>query len=156
MTEHNHIERHLHLLKDDQPPLKSPNTALVAAATTSGILLSEDQPFVQTIENDHNGGSPKRQTIWCLKDMEIEFLPEFAAEKISTAEFVRRFRDPQWRELNPHHPIAYMAWFHATHLRLREKIRENKALLMVRRGSRIAFIPQGCDAATREKILALL
>jgi len=150
------IERHLHVLKDEQPPLKSPNTALVAAATTSGIQLSEDQPFVHTIEEDAVTGQPKRQTVWCLKDMEIEFLPEFTEEKISTAEFVRRFRDAQWRMNNPHHPIAYMAWFHETSQRLREKIRDNKALLMVRRGNRIAFIPQGCDAAIRDKILALL
>ena len=156
MNDPQQIERHLHVLKDDLPPLKSPNTALVAAATTSGIQLSEDQPFVQTLEDDPATGTPKRQTIWCLKDMEIEFLPQFAAEKIPTAEFVRRFRDTQWRQKNPHHPIAYMAWYHETNQRLREKIRENKALLMVRRGNRIAFIPQGCDAATREKILALL
>ncbi len=155
-TDPNQTEQYLHILKDDQPPLKSPNTALVAAATTSGIQLSAQQPFVQTIELDQDGDNPKRQTIWCLKDMEIEFLPQFQAEKINTAEFVRRFRDPRWRLDNPHHPIAYMAWFHETTNRLREKIKENKALFMVRRGNRIAFIPQGCDTAYREKILALL
>ena len=149
------IERHLHILKDDLAPLKSPNTALVAAATTSGIMLSEEQPFIQTIE-DVPGGEPKRQTIWCLKDMEIEFAPNFARESISTAEFCRRFRDAQWRQANADHPIAYMAWMHETNCRLRDKIRLNKALLMVRRGKKIAFIPQGCDAATRDKILALL
>jgi len=105
------IERHLHILKDDLAPLKSPNTALVAAATTSGIRLSEEQPFVQTIEMKE--GEPRRQTVWCLKDME-------------------------------------------TNQRLREKIKENKALLMVRRGNRIAFIPEQSSAAEREKILALL
>ena len=147
-------ERRLHVLKDDCQALKSPNTDLVAAATTSGIKLSEDQPFIQTIEGTLEG--TKWQTIWCLKDGEVEFRPEFQAEKISTAEFVRRFRDPQWRTNNPHHPIAYMAWMQETNQRLREKIRENKALLMVRRGNKIAFIPQGCEAATRDKILALL
>ena len=154
MNDPNKIERHLHVLKDDQPPLKSPNTALVAAATTSGIPLSEDQPFIQTLEG--SGDDIKRQTIWCLKDCDVEFLPEFAAERISTAEFVRRFRDTQWRTDNPHHPIAYMAWMHETNQRLRDKIRLNKARLMVRRGNKIAFIPQGCDAVTRDKILALL
>jgi hypothetical protein len=147
-------ERKLHVLKDDLPPLKSPNTALVAAATTSGIQLSEDQPFIQTLEG--SGDDVKRQTIWCLKDCEAEFLPEFKPEKISTTEFVRRFRDTQWRIDNPHHPIAYMAWMHETNQRLRDKIKHNKALLMVRRGNKIAFIPQGCDAATRDKILGLL
>ena len=156
MNDPNTIDRHLHILKDDQPPLKSPNTALVAAATTSGILLSEDQPFLHTIEEDAATGQPKRQTVWCLRDMEIEFMPQFEPERIATAEFVRRFRDPAWRAANPHHPIAYMAWMHETHQRLRERIRDNKALLMVRRGNRVAFIPQGCDAATRDKILALL
>lgn len=156
MTDPNTIERHLHVLKDDMAPLKSPNTALVAAATTSGILLSEDQPFLHTLEDDPNGGQPKRQTVWCLRDMEIEFLPQFEPERITTGEFVRRFRDPAWRMANPHHPIAYMAWMHETNQRLRERIRDNKALLMVRRGNRTAFIPQGSSAAEREKILALL
>ena len=154
MNDPNKIERHLHVLKDDQPPLKSPNTALVAAAATSGIPLSEDQPFIQTLEGA--GDDVKRQTIWCLKDCDVEFLPEFEPERISTAEFVRRFRDTQWRTDNPHHPIAYMAWMHETNQRLRDKIKHNKALLMVRRGNKIAFIPQGCDAATRDKILGLL
>jgi hypothetical protein len=154
MTESTTRERKLHVLKDDLPPLKSPNTALVAAATTSGIQLSEDQPFIQTIEG--SGDDVKRQTIWCLKDCEVEFLPEFTPERISTAEFVRRFRDAQWRTDNPHHPIAFMAWMHETNQRLREKIKLNKALLMVRRGNKIAFIPQGCDAATRDKILSYL
>ena len=154
MTETTARERKLHVLKDDLPPLKSPNTALVAAATTSGIQLSEDQPFIQTLEG--SGDEVKRQTIWCLKDCEIEFLPEFEPEKISTSEFVRRFKDTKWRTDNPHHPIAYMAWMHETNQRLRDKIRLNKALFMVRRGNKIAFIPQGCEAAVRDKILALL
>ena len=154
MTETTARERKLHVLKDDLPPLKSPNTALVAAATTSGIQLSEDQPFIQTLEGSVD--EVKRQTIWCLKDCEIKFLPEFESEKISTTEFVRRFRDTQWRTDNPHHPIAYMAWMHETNQRLRDKIRLNKALFMVRRGNKIAFIPQGCEAAVRDKILALL
>jgi len=154
MNDHKPIERNLHVLKDDLPPLKSPNTGLVAAATTSGIQLSEDQPFIQTLEG--SGDDVKRQTIWCLKDCEVEFLPEFEPERISTTEFVHRFRDTQWRIDNPHHPIAYMAWMHETNQRLRDKIKLNKALLMVRRGNKIAFIPQGCDAATRDKILALL
>lgn len=150
-------ENSVHILKDDQTALKSPNTALVAAAATSGFLLSTDSPFTQTLEDNPNDPEhPHRQTVWCLKDMEVEFLPQFVAESISTAEFVRRFRDTQWRIDNPHHPIAYMAWFHETNQRLREKVRENKPLLMIRRGKRIAFIPQGCDAAIREKILALL
>jgi len=151
------IERKLHVLKDDLPPLQSPNTALVAAAATSGIALSEDQPFIQTLEGTGAEGSVvKRQTIWCLKDCEVEFLPAFEPERIATAEFVRRFRDPKWRLANPHHPIAYMAWMYETQQRLRERIRDNKALLMVRRGNKIAFIPQGCEAATREKILSYL
>ena len=150
-------ENSIHILKDDQAPLKSPNTALVAAATTSGFLLSTTSPFIQTLEdNPGDPEHPKRQTVWCLKDMEVEFLPKFKAESISTAEFVRRFRDMQWRIDNPHHPIAYMAWMHETNQRLREKVRQNKPLFMVRRGNRIAFIPQGCDASTRDKILALL
>ncbi|XHR27549.1 MAG: hypothetical protein ACFUZC_16585 [Chthoniobacteraceae bacterium] len=150
------IEESVHIIKDAAAPLKSPNTALVAAAATSGCLLSETQPFLQTLEEDPVTHEVKRQTVWCLKDMDLEFLPAFTAEKISTAEFVRRFRDAEWRAQNPHHPIAYMAWFYENHQRLLDKIKHNRPLFMVRRGHRTAFIPQGCDAATREKILALL
>lgn len=145
----------VHLLKDDKPALKTPNTALIAAATTSGFELSAVQPLVETVE-ELPSGEVKRQTVWSLKDTEVEFLPEFKAEKISTAEFVRRFRDLEWCKANPHHPISYMVWCHETANRLREKVRQNKPLIMVRRGKRIAFIPQGSDAATVEKVMAYL
>jgi hypothetical protein len=148
-------ERTLHILKDALPALQTPNTALVAAATTSGFELSPAQPLVETVE-EGPGGEVKRQTVWSLRQMEVEFLPQFDAEKISTGEFVRRFRCGKWRAENPHHPIAYMAFMHETGQRLREKIKGNKPLVMVRRGSRIAFIPQGSDAATVEKIMAYL
>jgi hypothetical protein len=150
------VERRLHLLKDHEPPLKSHNTALVAAATTSGIQLSEERPFVQTLEEDPVTGAAKRQSVWCLKDMEVAFLPEFEAETITTAEFVRRFRDTEWRKKNPHHPIAYMAWFYETYRDLLQQLRENKPLLTVRRGNRVALVPQGCDASVRDRILSLL
>jgi hypothetical protein len=148
-------DRTLHVLKDELPPLKSSNTALVAAATTSGLMLAQDSPYTHTIE-EVQGREPRQQTIWCLRDMEAEFLPEFEAEKISTSEFIRRFRDTQWRLDNPHHPIAYMAWFHETNQRLRENVKKQKPLLMIRRGGRIAFIPQGSDKITQDKILAML
>jgi hypothetical protein len=150
------MERRLHILKDNESPLKSRNTAIVAAATTSGIELSGDRPFLHTIEEDPNTKQPKRQTVWCLKDMEIDFSPEFKAETITTAEFIRRFKDAEWRKNNPHHPIAYMAWFYETYMKLQEQIRENKPLLIVRRGNRLALVPQGADAALRDRILSLL
>ena len=146
--------RELVVLKDDLPPLKSTNTALVAAATTCGFMLSIDSPYTHTMEETGKGTA--QQTIWCLQDMEAEFLPQFKAEKLSTGEFIRRFRDTAWRLANPHHPIAYMAWFHETNQRLRENVKKQKPLFMIRRGGRIAFIPQGSSQADQDKILAML
>lgn len=148
-------EESLHIIKDDQPPLKSPTTALVAAAATSGVALSQTQPFVHAIESGDNG-KPKRTVVWCLADHEIEFAPNFPKERVTTAEFVRRFRDVEWRKANPDHPIAYMAWFFDNLCGLRDQIRANKPLLMIRRGRRVAFIPQDCPPEQREKILSLL
>ena len=149
-------ELRLHIVKDHVSPLKSVKTALVAAAATSGIELSEERPFIQTVEEDPITGEIKRQTVWCLQDSEIDFLPAFQAERISTADFVKRFLDLKWRAENPHHPIAYMAWFYETLMGLKAQIKENKPLLLVRRGKRVAMIPQGCDPETREKLLSIL
>jgi hypothetical protein len=145
----------LHIIKDDQPPLKSATTAMIAAAATSGIGLSGNQPFVHAIESDETG-QPKRTVVWCLADTEIEFAPNFPDERITTAEFVRRFRDVAWRKANPDHPIAYMAWYAENLSNLRTQIRESKPLLMIRRGRKVAFIPQDCPPERREKILSLL
>lgn len=149
------MQESLHILKDDQAPLKSPTTALVAAAATSGIALSGTQPFVHAVETDESG-QPRRTVVWSLADTEIDFAPAFPEERITTAEFVRRFRDVEWRKANPDHPIAYMAWFFENLTGLRAQIRETKPLLMIRRGRRIAFIPQDCLPERREKILSLL
>ena len=145
---------HSYILKDDLSPLKSPNTALVAAATTSGIQLSSEQPFLQTVEEVD--GKIKRQTIWNLKDMSITFKPNFKEEEITTETFVKRFTDAKWRAENPDHPIAYMAYMHETLNRFKDKIKDNKPLIMIRRGSRIAFIPENATQEVRDKILALL
>ena len=69
---------------------------------------------------------------------------------------MRRFGDPQWRKANPDHPISYMAWASENPSRLRDQIRESKPLLMLRRGRRVAFIPQDCTPERREKIRSLL
>jgi hypothetical protein len=145
----------LHIIKDDRPPLDSPATALVAAAGTSGIGLSGTQPFVHAVEMAE-GGEPKRTVVWSLADAEVVFAPNFAEERITTAEFVRRFRDAEWRAAYPDHPIAYMAWFAENLAAYRDQIRASKPLLMVRRGRRVAFIPQDCSPERREKLLSLL
>lgn len=157
------------VLKDQQSPLRSENTLLVCAAMTSGFPLftrvdeltgQRGGGFSETVEqvqpSPANPSGLKRQTVWLLEDAEVEFRPEFAAERISTGEFIRRYRSSEWRAENPHHPISYMAWTHETYNRLRDKLRHHKPSVMVRRGTRFAVIPASAPATERDALLALL
>lgn len=158
------------VLKDATSPLKSENTLMVCAATTSGIPLhthidpdtgeKSGAGFQETIEKvEPSAANPtgtKRQTVWLLTDEKIEFRPIPACETIDTAEFIRRYKDKEWRAANPDHPIAYMAWMHETYSRLREKLRDHKPTLMIRRGNRVAFIPPHATKEESDKILGLL
>lgn len=147
------LNEKLSLLVDHQHPLSSPNTHAVAAALTSGGSLGE-QGYLDTIEEGHDG-KPRRTVVWLLKDSEIEF-KAIPAEKISQAEFLRRWHDRQWLTENPDHPIAFIRAYQDNVSELRNQIKNASPTIKVTRGGRAAFIPANASEAQRSKLLSKL
>jgi len=142
-------------VRGEEPPHRSPDTALVAAALVSGVRLAGDKPFLDTIEEV--GGEAKRSVTWSLDGgSEITFRPAFPEETMDFAEFRRRFEDDAWCRANPDHPISYLRALADTLLSLQDQLRGRKPALLIRKGKRFAVIPQDADPKRKAEILALL
>ncbi len=143
----------LSVLADHEHPLKSANTHLVAAAATSGGEIAP-QGYLDTIEQGHDG-KPRRTVVWLMADKEITF-NSFDGEKISTAEFIKRWLNKEWLAANPDHPITYMRFYQKTLQSLRDAIREQTPTIKVTRGGRAAYIPASATEEQRAKLLSKL
>ncbi len=142
-------------VRGSEPPLRSTDTSLIAAALVSGCRLAGQKPFLHTIEEVN--GEASRTTTWSVDGgSEMVFRPNFSEEKIDFAEFRRRFEDENWWRENPDHPIAYMRAFADVLADLYSQLRSQKPALLLRKGSRFAVIPQDADPERKRKILELL
>jgi hypothetical protein len=142
-------------VRGSEPPLRCPNTALIAAAIVSGARLAGEKPFLHTLEEVD--GEPKRTTTWSVDGGgELVFRPVFPEERIDFAEFRKRFEDEAWCRANPDHPIAYLRAFADTLEDLRVQLRDQKPAFLLRKGKRFAVIPQDADPERKREILELL
>jgi hypothetical protein len=142
-------------VRGHEPPLKSPDTALIAAALVSGARLAGDKPLVDTIEEIE--GEARRTATWSVDGgSEITFCPNFPSETIDFAEFRRRFLDDGWLRANPDHPIAYLRACADTLAEIRGQLRDRKPAFLIRKGKRFAVIPQDADPERKQQILDLL
>ncbi|MBU6180299.1 MAG: hypothetical protein KGR69_11575 [Verrucomicrobia bacterium] len=142
-------------VRGNEPPLRCPHTALIAAALVSGARLAGEKPFLHTLEEVD--GEPKRTTTWSVDGGgELVFRPGFPEERIDFAEFRKRFEDEAWCRSNPDHPIAYLRAFAETLDELRAQLRDQKPAFLLRKGKRFAVIPQDADPERKREILELL
>ena len=142
-------------VRGHEPPLKSPDTALIAAALISGAKLAGEKPLVDTVEEI--GGDARRTATWSMDGgSEMTFRPNFAAETIDFTEFRRRFEDDAWCKSNPDHPIAYLRAFADIFTDIREQLRGRKPAFLIRKGKRFAVIPQDAEPEKKQEILDLL
>lgn len=138
-------------MRDDQSPLSSPNTRVIAAALASGADFASEKPLLDSI--DHAG---KRQVVWSMSGKGIDFEPNFEAETVDFAEFARRFESLEWCKANEDHPIAFLRAFSDKMNRLRDRLRAMKPMVRVQDGKRIALIPADASAAEKKEILGML
>lgn len=142
-------------VRGHEPPLKSTDTALIAAALISGAKLAGDKPLVDTVEEID--GDARRTATWSVDGgSEMTFSPNFAAETIDFAEFRKRFEDDAWCRANPDHPIAYLRAFADAFTDIREQLRGRKPAFLIRKGKRFAVIPQDAEPEKKQEILDLL
>jgi len=142
-------------VRGHEPPLKSRDTALIAAAVISGAKLAGEKPLIDTIEEV--GDEARRTATWSVDGgSELAFRPNFPAETIDFAEFRKRFEDDAWCRANPDHPIAYLRAFADTFTDIREQLRGRKPAFLIRKGKRFAVIPQDAEPEQKQEILELL
>jgi len=146
----------LAFLRDHESPLKSPNTRIVAAALASGGKFANDRPLLDAVEAKPDG-TTHRTVTWCMDgEKSMHFAPNFPEESIGFDEFRARFQSREWCEANPDHPIAFMRAFSDAMNRLRDRVKEMKPMLMVRKGRRTALIPADETEDRKREIMGLL
>jgi hypothetical protein len=117
-------------LTDDENPLRSPNTHAVSALLTAGGRLADCGAYTHTLSEQ--GGKQQRSVTWLMKEIPIEI----GGETISTAEFLRRWRDREWAFDHPDHPIAWMKAYQGNLTAMREQIRGQLPQIRIQRGKR--------------------
>ncbi len=148
------IGQSIEFIRDNENPVKSRNTRTIAAALSCGCKFS-DRPFVDTVENTDKG--VQRTVTWNMDGAEkAVFRPSFQEEELTFSEVRKRYEDLEWCAANADHPISYLRAFNDNLNRLTDFVKQSKPLALIRRGSRMVLIPQDCDQAKREKLLAML
>jgi hypothetical protein len=138
-------------IRDDQAPLKSEVTGLIAAMLASGFKYASDKPLLDTIEEVD--GTPRRSVTW---SMDGSVKAAFNDETIDVAEFRKRFENRDWCQAHPEHPIAYLRAFNDALSWLRNQLKSLKPLMLIRKGRRFALIPQDADPIKKAELLAML
>jgi hypothetical protein len=96
--------------RDDQPPLKSDFTQMVAAALICGFKFASDKPLLDTLEEVD--GQPRRSVTWSFDGgTKAAFRNDLQEAVMELAEFRKCYESLDWCRANPDHPIAYLCAF---------------------------------------------
>lgn len=143
----------IHWIKDELPPLKSPNTDLMVAWLTCGGKLAPGTSYVDSIEETQSG--PKR-TVTYLFDGSVSVDFTGIETGVSFETFRKRWLDDGWIDANPDHPISFLKIGLKNNRIARQWIREQKPAALIKRGNKIAFIPADCPEHRKQRILSEL
>jgi len=139
-------------VRDNLPPLQSPNTDLMIAWVTSGGKQAA-KSFEDAVEQTPDG--PKRTVTYSFDgDSKVDFVGFDSG--IDFEEFRRRWLSDEWIFANADHPIAYMKLLLKNSRIIRAWLREQKPAALIRRGNRLAYIPADCPEDRKKRILSEL
>jgi len=124
-------------LRDDQDPLKSPNTQAIAALLTCGGELVKEGGYLNALGTQD--GKPTRTVVWVAEENIITF-EDFKGETIKTSELLRRWNDREWLSANLDHPITYLRTFMEKIGKLRDAIRDNPPQLHIQKSGRSCYV----------------
>lgn len=132
------------ILRDDEKPLQSKNTAMVAALLKLGIKLDADCAYLETREVI--GDREQRTVTWVLKHQSEDGLYD-------TRKMIAAWHSEEWCRLNPAHPLAIQRDYYLTHQRLINVIKGVPPCAVVRNGKRQAIIPLDASPERRKELL---
>lgn len=140
-------------IKDELPPLKSPNTDLMVAWLTCGGKLADGTSYVDAIEDTLSG--PKRTVTYLFDGSKtVDFAGIESGVNFET--FRKRWLDDAWVESNADHPISFLKVGLKNNRIVRQWLREQKPAALIKRGNKVAFIPADCDERRKQRILSEL
>lgn len=145
------IGQKIEWIRDELPPLQSPNTDLISAWLTCGGTLLPVGGYSDAVEEVD--GQPKRTVTWNVDGC---VSVNFGTEEVDFAEFRRRWISEDWIRANTDHPITYLKQFRDNMKKVKGWLKDQKPSVLVRRGGRTAVIPANCPEAKKQKILAAL
>ena len=145
------IGQRIDFIRDELPPLKSPNTDLVGAWLTCGGELLQEEPHTQTVEQTDTG--PRHTTTWCING---DKTVSFGEEIVDFEEFRRRWISVEWCHSNTDHPISYLRLMRDNMSKLKDWIKTQKPSVLIRRGKRVAVIHPDLPEAKKARILSEL
>lgn len=141
-------------LRDNDPPTRSRNTRVIAAALSCGCKPAE-RAYSDTIEDTPDG--PRRTVTWIMDgDAPAVFEPIKEREEISFGEVVKRFNSRDWCLANPNHPISYLRAYYDNLNGLMDFVKKSTPSILIRRGNKTVVIPANCSPEIRDKMLAML
>jgi hypothetical protein len=138
-------------IRDEMPPLKSPNTDLIGAWLAVGGQLLDEENFHDTVEETKDG--IRRQVVWSVKG---DVLADCNGEQISFQEFRRRWLSDEWRAQNPSHLITTLKSQRDFTVSLKTWLQTQKPCAIIRKGKRHVVIHPDLPADKKEKLLAML
>lgn len=135
----------IQVLTDNESPLKSPNTDLVAAWITAGGRLLENGGYEDVYEGD------KRFVTWvidaCVK-VKID------GEEVEFSTFKNRFLDQGWCEANPDSNIAFLRAFRDNGRDLKQWAKQQATGIRVRSGNSVGVIYPHSSQALKDEFAA--
>jgi len=140
--------------RDDQPLSSLEGASAVAALTAGYPLIDGNQ--VKNFEDyaeEQGDGTLVRETIWAFDDTKTA---DFNGEAVPLKNFLERFRDLEWCQGNPAHPIAYLRHAHENLSKFRDHFRKHKPMILLRRGQRTLKIRPDLTPEEKAKWLKLL
>jgi hypothetical protein len=138
-------------IRDNLPPLKSPNTDLIGAWLAVGGQLLDEENFHDTVEETADG--IKRQVVWSVKG---DVLATIGDEQVTFEEFRRRWLSDEWRAANPLHWITIQRAQRDYTVQLKTWLQTQKPCALIRKGKRVAVIHPDLPEDKKAKLLAAL
>jgi hypothetical protein len=127
--------------------------AAVAALTSGYRLIPPDKVanFEDYVEETSEG--PVRETLWVFDDT---VTATFEGQPWPLSAFITAFKDRDWCQANPDHPVAFLRHFHENLNAHREHFTKHPPMVLLRKGERTLKLRSDLPEADRQKWLKVL
>ena len=139
----------IHIVRDNLPPLKSPNTDMIAAWLGIGGALLAENNYEDSVENTPDG--PRRQVMWAVDgDVKVTL----NGEVLHFDEFRRRWLSDAWRAENPQHWVTVLKSVRDKAVWMKTWIKQQPPWIKITKGNRTACFHPDLPEDKKRQLLA--